>query len=392
MAAIFRQSGTSHLAWVGFLLLLWCLPRWGEAVPTTIDKPHNTPLEASLAIMRDALQQALQLRFAAAYERAKSLLGEEQTALEAALVHGMIAYFQARWQTRPVPVPAQKGQEFFVTLLDKGQPQLAKAPRDVRLKLLLGTASIFRALWPHDGRVGVPGNNAQGRAWLQQALLTEAALSDAHFGLGLAYFVLLNMPPWARLLAQTGGESSAEDAIHHLQRAATTGYFSRDVARTFLLQLYEVEKRYPEAITLGQELLETFTDNGYYALLTGRSQYAYGHYTACAATFGKLVAAVNLTPDMLAHRDDRFDLYYFFARALTETGEYSAAFQAFRQAINVDPAAQKDESLWAKYYLATLYERRGDLKTARQTYNTLLRGRNVGTLHQQIHQRLAHLP
>ena len=51
----------------------------------------------------------------------------------------------------------------------------------------------------------------------------------------------------------------------------------------------------------------------------------------------------------------------------------------------------KDASLWAKYYLGILYERRGEVKTAQQLYHTLLRGRNVDDLHQQVEQRLAQL-
>jgi hypothetical protein len=51
----------------------------------------------------------------------------------------------------------------------------------------------------------------------------------------------------------------------------------------------------------------------------------------------------------------------------------------------------KDASLWAKYYLGILYERRGATTTARQLYQTLLRGRNVENLHEQVAQRLVQL-
>ena len=92
-----------------------------------------------------------------------------------------------------------------------------------------------------------------------------------------------------------------------------------------------------------------------------------------------------------SERDDRFDLYYFWGQGLYETGQDALAFEAFRQAINQDPANTKDASLWAKYYLGILYERRGEVKTAQQFYHTLLRERNVDDLHQQVEQRLAQL-
>src|SRR5262249_12041460 len=162
--------------------------------------------------------------------------------------------------------------------------------------------------------------------------------------------------------------------IYHLRRAAEDGYFSGEVAQTFLVRVYEVEKRYLEAITLGQALQDTFPGNGYYALVVGRSQYAQGQYTACATTLGKLAADLQAAVLPSLSRADRFDVYYFWGRALYETAQDAQAFEALRQAINQDPGTIKDASLWAKYYLGLLYERRGETKTARQLYQTLLRG------------------
>ena len=182
------------------------------------------------------------------------------------------------------------------------------------------------------------------------------------------------------------------------QRPSTTcarrqraGHFSGEVARTFLVRVYALEKRYQEAITLGQALQATFPGNGYYALGSGRSQCAQGQYALCATTLGQLAADLQAAVIAPLSRDDRFDLYYFWGQALYETAQDALAFEAFRQAINQDPGNTKDASLWAKYYLGILYERRGAVKTARQLYHTLLRGRNVDDLHQQVEQRLAQL-
>ena len=109
------------------------------------------------------------------------------------------------------------------------------------------------------------------------------------------------------------------------------------------------------------------------------------------ATLGTLAADLQAAAVPSMSRDDRFDVYYFLGRALYETAQDAAAFDALRQAINQDPGTIKDASLWAKYYLGILYERRGEVKTARQLYHTLLRERNVDDLHQQIEQRLAQL-
>jgi len=131
--------------------------------------------------------------------------------------------------------------------------------------------------------------------------------------------------------------------------------------------------------------------NGYYALVSGRSQYAQGNYALCVTLLGKLAADLQVSVVLPMARDDRFDLYYFWGQALYETGQDALAFDALRQAINQDPGTVKDATLWAKYYLGILYERRGEVKTAQQLYHTLLRGRNVESLHQQIAQRLSQL-
>ena len=137
---------------------------------------------------------------------------------------------------------------------------------------------------------------------------------------------------------------TAENAIHHLRRAAEVGQFSQSVAQTFLLRLYELEKRYEDAIALGQHLQDMFPQNGHYALLTGRSQHAKRDYTACATTLGHLAAQLKTNKMILASHHDRFDLYYFWGLALNETNRYAESFTALRQAINEDLRGQKDET------------------------------------------------
>lgn len=95
---------------------------------------------------------------------------------------------------------------------------------------------------------------------------------------------------------------------------------------------------------------------------------------------------------MLVDRSDRFDLFYTWAVALTELGLHDSAFSAYRKAINQDPRETKDKALWAKFQVARHYERQQHYKTARQFYQTLLRGRNVDDLHQRVARRLRSLP
>ena len=140
--------------------------------------------------------------------------------------------------------------------------------------------------------------------------------------LGLACCTLLILDALALLPRVAGGAGPADatETIYHLRQAAESGHFSGEVARTFLVRVYELEKRYQEAITLGQALQDTFPGNGYYALVSGRSQCAQGQYALCATTLGKLAADLQAAVVAPMSRDDRFDLYYFWGQALYETG------------------------------------------------------------------------
>jgi tetratricopeptide (TPR) repeat protein len=355
------------------------------ALPSSSASPPFT-------IMREALHHALHLHFTEALQVAAQLEEQHQPTLASRLTAGIIAYFQTRWQTPQTSSPRHTGHQLLQEMLAAEQKPRPTATKDPQRQLLLGLAAVFDALLqPPDRSWSKLSLFVQGRSWLQQALVADETLSDAHLGLGLLYFARAELPSLLRWLWKTQEGQSAEEAISHLQRAAEKGQFSQEVARTFLARLYAQEKRYKEAIALGQALQMTFPHNGYYTLLTGRGQCTDNQFALCAATLGKLAACLTHTPAMLARGDARFDLYYFWGLALNETGQYDQAFQAFRQSINADPRTLRDESLWAKYHLATLYERNGQTATARQIYRKLLGERNVADLHQQVERRLARL-
>ena len=344
-------------------------------------------------LMQTALEQALHLQFPQALESAAQLEGPQYSSLAPRLTRGMIAYFQWRWQTRPSPVPHKTGHTLLQEVLDEGQKHLPASPRDSQLLLFLGLAAAFDALLQQgDAAWHSLQVLNQGKTWLQQALVADAATTDAHLGLGLLYFASADLPPWLRHVWEKVGGLSTEATRHHLQQAVAGGHFTRHVAQTFLAQLYILEKEYSAAQDLAQTLQDTFPDNGYYALLTGRSQCAQRQYDLCAKTLEMLASRDQATESFVVPQDDRLEMYYYLGVARNEIGQYDQAFEALRQAINEDPRNQRDESLWAKYHLATLYERRGHQTTARQLYRTLLRGRNVDDLHRRVQQRLARFP
>jgi tetratricopeptide (TPR) repeat protein len=369
------------------LLLLYSLI---TGAPTSRVSASMTP--SPFPIIQMALEQTLHLRFAEALATATTLEATHYPPFASPLTRGMIAYFQGRWQTQRSPAPPPTGHRLLQEVLEEGQKRLSSSPRDAQLLLFLGLAATFTALLQQQHSFWQSLQLfAQGKAWLQQALVSDATTTDAHLGLGLLYFAGVDLSPWLRRLWESIGGLSTEAAMHHLQQAVSGAHFTKDVARTFLAQMYIFEKRYNDAMVLGEALQATFPENGYYALLTGQSQCALTHYEACAETLETLAIRHQTSGSPLAHKDDRLAMYYYLGLAYNEIGRYGQAFEALRQAINEDPSNERAESLWAKYYLATLYERRGQSTTARQLYRTLLRGRNVADLHRSVQQRLAHL-
>jgi tetratricopeptide (TPR) repeat protein len=358
-------------------------------------QPHSSFAEtpasssASFSTMRAVLHHALNLDIAQALDGIDELEIDGNPTLASQLTRGMIAYFQKRWQTRQASTLPLHGYEDLQAVLETPGKALVDNPQE---QLYVGLAAIFAALFQQSDK---PMEALQlfnmGQSRLQKALLHDETMTDAHLGLGLMYFSQTPAPSLFQRLLRNVNRPLATDTIHHLQRAAEVGQFSQEVAQSFLLRLYELEKRYKEAVALGQQLQVTFPNNGYYALLTGRSQYANGDFKACAMTLGHLATQLASHDTVLTSSHDRFDLYYFWGLALNETSRYAESFVAFRQAINEDPQGKKDETLWAKYHLAGFYARQGRIKTARQLYHTLLRGRNVDDLHALIQQRLMHL-
>jgi tetratricopeptide (TPR) repeat protein len=373
-----------------FLLVLlhWSAGAGGPASPSTAAATTASPYP----IMHTALEQTLHLQFSEALETAMQLQESAYPALAFRLTRGMIAYFQWRWQTRQSSESLQSGQTLLQEVLAEGKKQLATTPRDAQLLLFLGLAATFDALLQQEQDTWQSLQLfSQGKAWLQRALVAEATVMDAHLGLGLLYFATTDVPAWLRRFWESLSGLSIEASVHHLQQAISGGHFTRHVAQTFLVRLYVLEKRYDEAIALGQTLQDTFPENGQYALFTGRSQCALRQYARCAETLEALARRLHASETPFGQRDDRLEMYYYLGIARNEIGQYDLAFEALRQAINEDPRNEHDVSLWAKYHLATLYERRGQPTTARQLYQTLLRGRNVEDLHRRAQQRLAHL-
>jgi hypothetical protein len=145
--------------------------------------------------MREALQQALHLRFAQALDMVAHLQTSAPSPLAAPLTRGIIAYFQTYWQTPQHPLAHHRGHQAFAMVLKEGHRRLKQAPHDPGVNLLLGLAAVFDTLLQQQ-HVAWPALQflPQGCPWLQQALMTQETMGDAHLELGMLYFVGVNLP------------------------------------------------------------------------------------------------------------------------------------------------------------------------------------------------------
>ena len=382
---IVRNRGRTFLMVVGFLLCLCPAASKAALADTGQETPAKTPLE----VMREAVKQALNLRFDPAYQAIEQVQADDEESLEALLTRGIIAYLRTHWQTRQRPPAHVTARKLFAAIVERGERRLRDKPHQGRLQLLAGLAAVFGALLPDPETPWEPLQMAaQGRTRLEQALMSGEDLNDAHLGLGMLYFIGEGLPALGRRLLGEDSLLGSEEAARHLRLASESAQFSRDLARTFLLQLYFTEQRYGDAVPLGESLRQAYPGNGYMALLTGLSQYESGDEVKAAETLGDLAATLSERPEALAKAGDRFELYYTWGQALLDADQDDQAFGAFREAINNDPGASRDETLWAKFHLAALYDKRGLDETARQMFCTLLRGRGVDDLHRQAEHRL----
>ena len=380
-----RKRGWTFLTVVGFLICLWP----GATNSALADSGQEFDASLQFEVMREAIQDALHLRFEQAHETLRQTESEDEDTLHARLTRGIIAYLQTHWQTRQRPPAHVAARKLLTKIVQQGERQLADKPHQGRLQLLTGLAAVFGALLPEQETPWAPLQLAtQGRTRLEQALMSGEDLNDAHLGLGMLYYVGEGLPALGRRLLGEDALVGSEEAVRHLRLASESGQFSRDLARTFLLRLYVTEQRYGDAVALGESLRQAYPGNGVIALLTGLSQFDNGDEVQAAETLGALAATLSGRPETLAKTNDRFDLYYTWGRALLDTDQDELAFEAFREAINNDPGTSRDETLWAKFHLAALYEKRGLVETARQLFCTLLRSRNVEDLHRQAEHRL----
>ena len=380
-----RKRGRTFLTVVGFLICLWP----GATNDALADSAQESTASLRFDAMREAIQDALDLRFQQGLDSLSDADAVDQEPLETRLARGIIAYLQTGWQTRQRPPAHVAARKLFTEIMQHGERRLSDKPHQGRLQLVVGLAAVFGALLPQQETPWAALQLAtQGRARLEQALMSGDDLKDAHLGLGMLYFVGEELPALGRRLLAEDVLVGSEEAVRHLLLASESGRFGRDLARTFLLRLYVAEKRYREAVPLGESLRQAYPGNGVMALFTGLSQFENGDEIQAAETLGALAAALSERPEALAKSADRFDLYYTWGRALLDTDQDELAFKAFREAINNDPGTSRDETLWAKFHLANLYEKRGLGETARQMLCTLLRGRGVDDLHRRAERRL----
>ena len=199
-----RNRGRTFLTVLVLLIFVW-----PGANTVLADAGQESAAGLQYEVMKEAIQDALQLRFEQAHATLRQAEQEGKETLDAGLTRGIIAYLQTQWQTRQRPPAHVAGRKILTEIMQQGERQLADKPHQGRLQLLTGLAAVFGALLPQQETPWAPLQlAAEGQTRLQQALMSGEDMNDAHLGLGMLYFVGEGLPALGE--ATVGGRCSGE--------------------------------------------------------------------------------------------------------------------------------------------------------------------------------------
>jgi tetratricopeptide (TPR) repeat protein len=96
----------------------------------------------------------------------------------------------------------------------------------------------------------------------RQVLELSPKFYDAELTIGLQDYVIGSLPLPTKMLAGTFGvHGSRKRGLKELEQVAREGQWARDVARMLLIDLYQREKRWDDAIATARELSEDYPRN-----------------------------------------------------------------------------------------------------------------------------------
>ncbi|HEU4391133.1 MAG TPA: hypothetical protein VFV34_25260 [Blastocatellia bacterium] len=173
---------------------------------------------------------------------------------------------------QPAPRTVEHFRQLTRTAQSLAEARLRRDPRDVEGLYFLGAAEGLKAVFAAGVErrfLASVSDGAQSAAHHRQLLKLDPHRHDAELTIGVYDYVAASLPLHIKLLASVAGvRGSKKRGLETLQRVVREGHWASDTARVLLVDLYNREKRWPEAIAMSRELSARYPRNYLFQLQT----------------------------------------------------------------------------------------------------------------------------
>jgi tetratricopeptide (TPR) repeat protein len=249
-------------------------------------------------------------------------------------------------------------------------------PGDAEVKLLLGLVQGTKALVDGTRKNYLAAfqalRDAQRR--FQEALQLDPNLIDAHYGIGLYQYALGHLPgllkPLVSIVLPPGDPAHG---LEELTRVAEQGTYLKMTARVALLELFVgQERRYAEALRLGQDLLQRYPGNPDLYFSTAYAASELGRFPEALGIARRVAQNMaDSRPQFGAELAARYN--QLMGKVYMDQGEYATALAFFQRAIQAPtPQRYRWVVAWAWTRSGMIHDLQGEREEAVRRYRQAL--------------------
>lgn len=359
----------SHPLWLALLCGLVLLRPGGALgqTPSLLD-PLKEPILKGIDRLMNRDLEAAEALF-------KSLEGQDQTGV---IVPLLLSYVQlARIEEKEDPdEDLDRYRALMVSVVEKAEAALAKAPQDPDLLFLAGMAFGQKGIADGAAKHYLAAYRGIKKAirLFEEILKLNPEAYDAYYGLGLYHYAFSRLPSFYRTLASiilpTGDR---EQGLKELRLAAEKGIYTKMLAKVALLRIYGTpEENYEEALPLAEELIRRYP---------GSSE-LYFHLALIYSELGRHPEALRIAEEIrgnIERGENHFTkvmlprYWQLMGKIAMDHGDYSQAIAFFQKAIGSGNKRYRWAVAWAWTRMGMIYDLLGQREEARKHYKMALK-------------------
>jgi tetratricopeptide (TPR) repeat protein len=260
-----------------------------------------------------------------------------------------------------------KFRDYSYQAVEIAEAKLDKDENDIDARFFLGgaygslgryyamTRSFLNAYW----------YGKKGKNYLEEVVEMDSTYYDAYLGLGIYHYLADVLPKFVKILSfLLGVDGDKEQGIREIKLSAEKGIYTKTEAMFFLGALYTYrERKYEEAISIFNELLERYPQNPGALFTLGR----------CYSNMGQCDKALNAFNKVLNNKESqsrlpRGSIYYQVGEVYYDMNDFSRAKNYYLLAIASD-TAEVGKKRWitprSHLKVATCYEILGEPESAK---------------------------